>query len=390
MNILFATDVYFPMVGGVPEAIDQLSRGLAKNGHKVSVMAPSTSFKDSNDVRGGIEVYRVGSLPLIKSRNFRLSFAVRTVDKIISKVKPDIIHVESVGPIAYLVAKAGRTHGIAVVGTIHILKENLLSPYHLPKVIEGPLGNTIMGGVLRFFQGLDGVTAPSKFAADLFSKSGDFKVQAISNGIDLSKYLVSSGGNNSAIRKKYKLPNRPIILYVGRVDKEKRVDVLVDAVSMIKKDVKFQLVLVGKGVEQDDIGEQVRKLKLTDKVSFLGYIEHIHLPAVYRLADIFVMPGDSELQSIATLEAMACGLPVVGCRANALPDLINHGKNGYLFERNDPKSLSLYLTRLLEDAMLRVRMGNESKKDVKEHEIASVIKKYEAFYIRSQKTLPKN
>ncbi len=183
----------------------------------------------------------------------------------------------------------------------------------------------------------------------------------------------------TTLREKYHLSDKPIIIYVGRLDKEKRVDVLVKAAALLKnKD--FQLIIAGKGVEKEKIRKLVKRLHITDNVVFLGYLPDGELPVLYTLATLYVMPSGAELQSLSTMEAMASGLPVIGANAIALPNLIKDGMNGFLFEPGNEEDLADKITRILADKTLRQHMAQESKKLVQEHNMPNVITKMEKVY----------
>jgi glycosyltransferase involved in cell wall biosynthesis len=104
------------------------------------------------------------------------------------------------------------------------------------------------------------------------------------------------------------------------------------------------------------------------------------LPHLYNIADCFIIAGTAELQSLVTLEAMSCGLPILGVNAMALPELVHDGVNGYQFEIGDSKDLSEKIMKVFSDKELRTKMGIESKNIVAHHDIGLTIKAYENIY----------
>lgn len=380
LRILIATDVFYPTTGGVPVAILALTKGLVARGHELLLMAPSNSPRTYLETFEGIRVRRVGSFPVNSKRSLRLPFNIFEISRTISEFLPDVIHVCTPGIICENAVKVGQKRGIALVGTNHVIEDNLLSPYHLPKALEIAIGNFLFNRILTLYKKLDRVAAPSPFAAKHFIEQGLEDVQPISNGVYLDHYLESSEKEGEKLGKALKLGSKIVVLYVGRLDKEKRVDVLLRAVAEVKSN-KFKLVIVGDGVDAVKLKSLAKNLGIESKVSFLGYIVNDHLPNLYRLADIFVMPGDAELQSISTLEAMASGLPVIACDSKALPDLVEHGVNGYLYEKNNYKSCAKYLEELVADGELREKMGKAGLLAVQEHDISKTVEKYEDLYI---------
>jgi len=117
-------------------------------------------------------------------------------------------------------------------------------------------------------------------------------------------------------------------------------------------------------------------------VSFLGFVPDTDLLALRRSCEAFVIPSQAELQSLSTMEAMACGLPVIAADAYALPELVHHGQNGFLFQGGNSDELAHYLDVLLADAELRAYMGAESLKIIAIHDRVQVVDEWEVLYQR--------
>src|SRR5262249_45417125 len=156
---------------------------------------------------------------------------------------------------------------------------------------------------------------------------------------------------------------------------EKRINVLLDAVP--KLEIKSHIALVGTGPMEAELREQVERLHIADRVSFLGFVRDDDLLELRRSSAIFAIPSEADLQSISTLEAMACGLPVVAADAYALPELAHHEENGFVFQPGDSAELAHYLNVLLHDQELRTRMGHESLKIVAAHDRSKVLDEWE-------------
>jgi glycosyltransferase involved in cell wall biosynthesis len=119
-----------------------------------------------------------------------------------------------------------------------------------------------------------------------------------------------------------------------------------------------------------------------DRISFLGFIPDKDLAPLYRLADVFAIPSEAELQSLATMEAMACGLPVVAADAYALPELVHHDINGFLFQRGNSEEMAQFLDVLVIDKELRKQMGSKSLEIIANHDRTQVLDQWEALYLR--------
>jgi len=205
----------------------------------------------------------------------------------------------------------------------------------------------------------------------------------ISNGVDLGKFR--PGPPDPALAGRYGLRlDRPVILSVGRLSPEKRVDVLLDAADRLTG--AWQLVIVGAGPLEAALraaaaAAAAAAAKGTGRrVTFLGHVPDADLPGIYRLGDVFAIASEAELQSLVTMEAMACGLPVVAADAYALSELVSHGANGYLFARGQSAGLAACLDALINDENARLAMGRESLGVIARHGLESTLSEWEKVY----------
>jgi hypothetical protein len=168
-------------------------------------------------------------------------------------------------------------------------------------------------------------------------------------------------------------------LYVGRLDEEKRVDVLIRAMRKVKNQ-HIQLLIAGDGSKEKMIYRLVDDLNLSDRIKFIGRVERSQVANLLRDADVFVMPGDGESLSIATLEAMACGLPVIAANSMALPELVRTAKNGLLFQPGDENDLARKMDEMAAMSGRWKQMGIISKEMVQNHQLSLTIDRYEKLY----------
>ena len=172
------------------------------------------------------------------------------------------------------------------------------------------------------------------------------------------------------------------MLFVGRLDQEKRVDELIRAFAALPAGLPAELEIVGDGARRDDWTALAAGLGVADRVRFRGFVSEEELLEAYARAAVFCMPGVAELQSLATLEAMAAGTPVVAADAMALPHLVRPGRNGWLYPPGDVARLTARLAALLGDAGLRRRMGAASREIVTEHALGATLSTFEGLYER--------
>lgn len=383
MKILIATDTYYPSVNGAAYFTYRLANALAKKGYNVFVMCPSRSFKNTVSNNNVVTEYGIRSVHIPVYQNFRISpliISQKIIRRVIEEISPDVIHVQNhfmIGKGATLTAKK---LGIPIMGTNHFMPENLVHYFHLPKVIENWLIKFGWKQCVRVFEQLDVVTTPTKTAAELLKKAGFTKVAIpLSCGIDLKRFKPTNDG--SYLKQVYEIPqDKPVLLYVGRLDKEKRIEVILRALPDILRIVNVHLVLAGIGKEKQNLEKLVDKLGIQKFVTFTGFVLDNDLQNIYLTANLFVIAGIAELQSIVTMEAMASGLPIVAVNAMALPELVHDGENGYLFPDGDNKTLTKKILTILSDQKLKARMSEKSLEIIKDHDIKKIIEKYESLY----------
>lgn len=172
----------------------------------------------------------------------------------------------------------------------------------------------------------------------------------------------------------------PTVLYVGRLSPEKRVDTLIRAATRVAEVLEASVVVAGRGAQGHELHRLAQTLGLARRVHFVGFVPDDALPALLRSATVFVMPSAHELQSIACLEAMASGLPVIAADAMALPELVEDGKNGFLFPPGDAIALTDRIVRVLGDPVAARHLARASRQTAEHHGIERTFTALEALY----------
>jgi glycosyltransferase involved in cell wall biosynthesis len=382
MKILIATDTYYPDVNGAAYFTYRLATTLAKRGHSVFVMCPSRSSKDTVSNDKGVTLYGIRSIHIPVYRNFRISplFISGIVRAAVKEISPDIVHIQNHFLIGKEALSAAKKLGIPIMGTNHFMPENLVHYLHLPGIAEKWLQKFAWRQCVRVFEKLDFVTTPTRTAVALLKNAGLSKdVMPISCGIDLERFKPTNDG--LYLKQSFAIPvNEPVLLYLGRLDKEKRIDIILRALPDILRVTSVHLVLAGIGKEKQRLEELTDRLGIQKAVTFTGFVLDKDLQNIYRIADLFVTAGIAELQSIVTMEAMASGLPVVAVNAMALPELVHDGENGYLFSDGNSQMLAEKVIAILSNQTMRTQMSRKSLEIIKDHDINKVIEKYESIY----------
>jgi glycosyltransferase involved in cell wall biosynthesis len=376
MRILFVCDTYYPHINGVYYFVCRIAPLLRQNGHQVAVIAPSASVAYSERKIDGIDVYGVPSVPVFYYPNFRvpLPFLLRArIRRIQAIFQPDIIHVQDHFLIAKTIVQLNKDSGIPVVGTNHFMPENITALVRSEKW-KRRLEKYCWSSFAAVFNQLKFVTTPTETAAELIRPRLTKKVMAISSGIDLKQYRPS--GNEKAIRKKYGIPDKPVLLYVGRLDPEKHIHEILQAFAIAVIKIDGCCVITGKGLERSALGQLSIKLGIQDNVIFTGFVAEEDLPVLYQLSRCFIIASTAELLSLATLQAMACRLPVIAVNAGALPELVQDDVNGYLFNEGDIETMSDSISRIFTNDDLFRSMGDRSLEFAMKHDISITLQSF--------------
>jgi glycosyltransferase involved in cell wall biosynthesis len=374
MKIGFFTDNYFPHIDGVTVSIETAARALEIRGHEVHIIAPRyPKYKDKRE-----RVYRLLSVKLPKASGARMALQLpeRTLLKILA-IDFDIIHSHPAGSgITFLGIEIARLKNIPNVATYHTLF-NRYTHYFLngkvltPKMVE----------ILSKFVGnlCDSMIAPTeRVKKELVSYGVKQPIYVLPSGIAIDNY---KNIEKHFLRKKLNIAkDKKILLYAGRLGKEKSVDFLIESFKLIhQNNPDTVLVLVGDGHEKENLEKLVEKLNLQENVFFCGLINHRYIPKVYADADIFVFASQTETQGLVVMEALASGVPVVAVEDEALNDVVINGKNGYLVAKNT-KIFATKVIELFSDKNLYNKFSNEAKNSIEKFSDAKIAKKLEEIY----------
>ncbi len=385
MNIILVSDLYYPLVNGCVRFTERLAMQLQARGHQVLVIAPSESFAYTKRVINEITVFGMRSVPTFVYSKFRvcfLPFSGKRIEQIIQDFQPDLIHFQWHFGVSRAVLNIATKQQIPTIATNHFMPETMVHYLPFSKWTGPLLIHYAWRDFAKIFEKMDLITTPTKRAAALIAPYFTKPIHPLSCGIDLNRFKPKQ--DTSGIRLRYHLPNRPILLYVGRLDKEKNIHFIIKAVKEALTSCSFHLVIAGTGALKKTLTSLVTGYHMTENVTFTGFIPEEDLPKLYCLADCFIIAGTAELQSIVTMEAMASSLPILAVNAVALPELVNHGENGFLFNATNDTELTRYIVRVFTDEPLRRAMGETSLALIAPHDITLVMRQFETLYAQIQ------
>jgi len=377
MTIVIGAETFPPDVNGAAKFGVRLGAGLSERGHRVVIVAPSPDkdFGLRKETHEGIEfeVYRLRSWKWFNHPwvRFALPWEVnRDSAVILDEVKPDAVHIQSHINVGWGIARQAHKRGIRLVATNHFMPENAAQFVPIPQFMITLLVRMLWAFARTTYSRCDAVTTPTARAADYLENAVKISgVSAISCGLNVSNYRPVMGKRTE-----------PYALFVGRVEQEKHIEELLFATNRFTA-TELRVVIAGGGDDRERLEKIVRERGLADRVTFAGLVDDAQLVQLLSDAAVFVMPSTAELQSIATMEAMASGLPVVAANAMALPHLVHNGENGFLYEPRDIDGLERGLRSILESSTERyIAMQKASLSIVAAHDIATTLDRFEAIY----------
>ncbi|MEN6430208.1 MAG: glycosyltransferase, partial [Coriobacteriales bacterium] len=199
----------------------------------------------------------------------------------------------------------------------------------------------------------------------------------ISNGVDTTRY--HPGPPASDVVSRYALPEGRRVLAVGRLAKDKDLDVLIRSMAHLHTTPPTHLLVVGEGPHRNALVACAQEQRVSDRVHFLDFVPEDDLPDIYRASDVFAISSNHEVQSIPALQAAATGLPIVAVTSGSLPEICRDGDNGILVPPGDEPALAAALMTVL-DPEVRDRMGRASERLARLHDENATFDSYESLY----------
>ncbi|MDR9757409.1 MAG: glycosyltransferase family 4 protein [Thermacetogeniaceae bacterium] len=360
LKIGIFSDSYHPYVSGVVLSIETFSRELARLGHEIYIFAP-----EYPQVKGQQEenIFRFPSFHTPFNSEFYIALPLTwTARKYVSDIGLDVIHTHSPFTMGQVGKRIARYLGIPLVFTYHTLYDQYV--HYVPLV-----GQFTKKGMIKYTRNYcnccDLVITPTDVIRDLIKERGvTTPVLAIPTGIYPERF---QNGDPTFLEEKFGIPReKKVLLFVGRIGKEKNLAFLLRAFSYIATQEKDAvLVLVGSGPEEGTLRLLAGDLGLKDRVIFTGRISPELISGVYKSADIFVFPSVTETQGLVLVEAMAAGMPVVAKAAFGSLAMVQDGITGYLC-RGDEEEFAEKTLALLKDPDLKKTMALAALKRAQE------------------------
>ena len=354
MRVALFTNNYLPFCGGVTISVETLRRGLEVSGHEAWVFAPRFPGAPPDAPR----VVRYPSLPAATYPEFALAIPYsRRIARFVRGLEVDVLHAHHpflLGPVA---ARLARRTGRPIVFTYHTRYEKYA---HYVPLSRRLVESAAIRLSTRFADRCDMVIAPSTLLRDELQARGvRAPIAVVPTGVDLRCFRP---GDRAAARLTLGLPAAgALLLYVGRLDREKSVDRVLLAFDRVASTVAdAHLLLVGQGTESVGLRALARSLGASPRIMFLGARPHDALGDCYRAADAFLFASETETQGLVLAEAAACGVPAVAVSAPGCEEVVRDGETG-LLTKSDPTALADATIGLLLDEPRRRQMGRAAR-----------------------------
>ena len=329
LKIAFYSDTYLPAVDGVVTSMLNFKKELERRGHKVFIFAPGTIADKKKYERNDVFIHTGIKFKPYPQYSVAL-FPYHSILKL-KRLGVDLIHAQTPFALGFNGLLASKIGGYPLVGSFHTMLNDSSVSVYLPKNFKSFYRKYMWKYAKFFYRRCDAVIAPSNSVKAMLERRKIKNVFTVPNGID-TKTFNTKVDPEKAIKAFGLDTSRKIVLYVGRVSKEKSIDVLLKAMAKItKKREDVELVIGGTGPMLDRMKALAKRLGLDGKVKFLGFVRQDLLPSLYAASTVFCLPSDFETQGIVCLEAMATGKPVVTANTQVMKEFVKKGKNGELF-----------------------------------------------------------
>ncbi len=369
MRIMMISDDFLPAATGVGIHIQSMAEHLVRMGFRVSVVTTRRRGEPEYDVWKGVEIFRMVS---IKVAGFYQAVPRRTtLRRILTTQNPDIIHYHYLSLLMLRTHAMTSTWRVKQVYTYHMTVDHLTAPFFM-KPFRSSLARTIK----NFCNDVDLVLAPSRqLAAQIIDSGISTPTHFLSNAI-----YFSNPKRNSNLLK-----NNPfVIFYAGRLAPEKNLPLLLRAFALHSKcHPSSALWIAGTGSQEKALVRLCQRLNITQKVRFLGFVNHDELVQCYADADVFVLPSTIETQGLVALEAMLHHTPVIVTnRIVSCNELVEEGRNGFIVDADAPDQLADRINLLCRNPALRQKMARHASHKARLFEPEPLSEKLVAHYYR--------
>ena len=360
----------YPTIGGSGAVATELGKQLAKRGHTVHFVSYRLPFRLGHFDRNiRFHDTEVPSYTLFEHPPQDLALAAKMAE-VAREHCLDLFHVHYAIPHAvtgYLAQQMLGARAPKLVTTLHGTDVTLVGQ------------DRSFFEITRFaIERSDGVTAVSEFLRSMTVDEFGVErpIEVIPNFVDLARYCPERAYRETSAFAK---PNERILLHISNFRPVKRIMDVVRIFDLVRREVPAVLLMVGEGPERSSAQALARRLGLRDGVHFLG--KHQSIEEIVGMAHVLLLPSELESFGLAALEAMACGVPVVGSDSGGLPEVVSDGATGFLLPVGDVEGMAARTIEILSDEPWRRVLGTAARARVESlFEVDGIVSQYEDFY----------
>jgi len=364
MRIALFTETFLPKVDGIVTRLRHTVDHLQRLGDEVLIFSPDGGLTEHK----GARIYGVSGFPLPLYPELKLALPRPAIGEELERFQPDIIHVVNPAILGLAGLFYGKTLNIPLLASYHTHLPQYLQHYGLG-ALEGLLWELLKAGHNQAELNLCTSTA----MVQTLTEHGIERVDLWQRGVDTETFQPDLASLEMRNRLSLGHPEDPLLLYVGRLGAEKEIDRIKPILEAIPN---ARLALVGDGPNR----QTLEKYFAETRTHFVGYLGGQELAAAFASADAFVFPSRTETLGLVLLEAMAAGCPVVAARSGGIPDIVEDGVNGYLFDPNDDQGAIVATQHLLSNQEERETLRRNARQEAERWSWSAATRQLQSYY----------
>ncbi|MEX0269272.1 glycosyltransferase family 4 protein [Leptolyngbyaceae cyanobacterium UHCC 1019] len=347
MRIALFTETFLPKVDGIVTRLRHTVEQLQRMGDQVLVISPDGGLTEYK----GAKIYGVSGFAMPLYPELKMALPRPAIGEALTQFKPDIIHVVNPAVLGLAGIFYSKTLNIPLIASYHTHIPEYLQHYGLG-MLEGLVWELLKAGHNQARLNLCTSTAMMQALTD----HGIERVDLWQRGVDTEMFQPHMASREMRSRLSQGHPDSPLLLYVGRLSAEKEIEQIKPVLDSIPN---ARLALVGDGPHR----QALEKHFAETATYFVGYLQGLDLGAAFASADAFVFPSRTETLGLVLLEAMAAGCPVVAARSGGIPDIVDDGVNGFLFDPTDEQGAIAATQRLLANPQEQATLRHNARRE---------------------------
>jgi glycosyltransferase involved in cell wall biosynthesis len=364
MRIALFTETFLPKVDGIVTRLKHTIEHLQRNGDEVLIFCPDGGLKSYH----GAKIYGLSAFPLPLYPELKLALPRPEIRHQLEKFRPDLIHVINPAVLGLAGIFYAKNMGIPLVASYHTHLPKYLEHYGLG-LLEGLLWELLKGAHNQAELNL----CTSSVMVDELRQHGIERVDLWQRGVDTETFHP----DRASLQMRHYLsqgePTSHLLLYVGRLGAEKEIERIRPILAAIPA---ARLAIVGDGPHRTYLEDYFAGTS----THFVGYLGGDELAAAYASADAFIFPSRTETLGLVLLEAMAAGCPAIAARSGGIPDIITDGKNGCLFDPQDPQAAICATQKLLAESATNLNLRHNARTEAERWGWAAATKQLQTYY----------